>query len=98
MKLNDAIRELVKLGPKATMTRPGGPVVRLAVGQEGALGRYVVDAPEGPAAFDAGKDDLNASGWWASPPAPPKKEMKVVEDPPPPPADDPPPTKGPKPR
>lgn len=86
MKLNDAIREIVKLGPRATMTRPGGPVVRLAVGQEGALGRYVVDAPEGPSAFDAGKDDLQASGWWASTPPPPP--------PPPPPADDPPPPKG----
>lgn len=73
MDLNQALTELAKpsVGPARAMivksiTRSGGLTVRLAVGEEGRLHRYVFDGPFGPEAFDADAEDLAATDWELS--------------------------------
>jgi hypothetical protein len=63
MNLNLALSVLAKANLGSTMTRPGGLTVRLAIGEEGRLHRYVFDGPFGPEVFDAEADDLAATDW-----------------------------------
>jgi len=65
MKLNEGLAKLTK---KTTLTRKGGPTVRLAKGPEALVHRYVVDDQDGEViAFDAKPADLASDAWTVTP-------------------------------